>query len=103
MAQHDIFVMLICRLGEACSKTRLGAVFNSFSSVPQVIRPASRRLHATIARMKALAGKRYEVWEPQRENGAWRRIRTTDTRIFNPLLYQLSYPGADAASREAGL
>src|SRR4051812_16793734 len=26
-------------------------------------------------------------------NGAWRRIRTTDTRIFNPLLYQLSYPG----------
>lgn len=28
-------------------------------------------------------------------NGARRRIRTTDTRIFNPLLYQLSYPGAD--------
>lgn len=27
-------------------------------------------------------------------NGARRRIRTTDTRIFNPLLYQLSYPGA---------
>ena len=26
-------------------------------------------------------------------NGAWGRIRTTDTRIFNPLLYQLSYPG----------
>ena len=25
--------------------------------------------------------------------GAWGRIRTTDTRIFNPLLYQLSYPG----------
>ena len=23
------------------------------------------------------------------------RIRTTDTRIFNPLLYQLSYPGVD--------
>ncbi len=37
------------------------------------------------------------------EDGAWRRVRTTDTRIFNPLLYQLSYPGADAASREAGL
>lgn len=28
-------------------------------------------------------------------NGARRRIRTTDTRIFNPLLYQLSYPGAE--------
>ncbi len=26
-------------------------------------------------------------------SGARRRIRTTDTRIFNPLLYQLSYPG----------
>ncbi len=26
-------------------------------------------------------------------SGAWGRIRTTDTRIFNPLLYQLSYPG----------
>jgi hypothetical protein len=26
-------------------------------------------------------------------DGAWGRIRTTDTRIFNPLLYQLSYPG----------
>jgi hypothetical protein len=26
-------------------------------------------------------------------NGAQGRIRTTDTRIFNPLLYQLSYLG----------
>ena len=26
-------------------------------------------------------------------NGARGRTRTTDTRIFNPLLYQLSYPG----------
>ena len=29
-------------------------------------------------------------------DGAWGRIRTTDTRIFNPLLYQLSYPGISA-------
>ena len=29
--------------------------------------------------------------------GAWGRIRTTDTRIFSPLLYQLSYPGPEAA------
>ncbi len=28
------------------------------------------------------------------KNGASRRNRTTDTRIFNPLLYQLSYRGA---------
>ena len=27
------------------------------------------------------------------ENGAQGRIRTTDTRIFSPLLYQLSYLG----------
>jgi hypothetical protein len=27
------------------------------------------------------------------KSGAQRRIRTTDTRIFNPLLYQLSYLG----------
>ena len=26
-------------------------------------------------------------------NGAQRRNRTTDTRIFNPLLYRLSYLG----------
>ena len=30
-------------------------------------------------------------------NGARRRNRTTDTGIFNPLLYQLSYPGAERA------
>ena len=31
-------------------------------------------------------------------NGARGRIRTADTRIFNPLLYQLSYPGIAAAA-----
>ena len=30
-------------------------------------------------------------------DGAQGRIRTTDTRIFSPLLYQLSYLGEDAA------
>ena len=36
-------------------------------------------------------------------NGARRRIRTTDTRIFNPLLYRLSYQAEGAQySREAG-
>ena len=39
------------------------------------------------------------------KNGAQGRIRTTDTRIFNPLLYQLSYLGivAIGVDREAGL
>jgi len=31
-------------------------------------------------------------------NGARGRIRTADTRIFNPLLYQLSYPGIRKAA-----
>ena len=35
------------------------------------------------------------------KSGAQGRIRTTDTRIFSPLLYQLSYLGiADLAERE---
>ena len=33
------------------------------------------------------------------KNGAQGRSRTTDTRIFSPLLYQLSYLGAAAARR----
>ena len=32
-------------------------------------------------------------------SGAQSRNRTSDTRIFNPLLYQLSYPGTFAAGR----
>ena len=36
-----------------------------------------------------------------RGDGAWGRIRTTDTRIFNPLLYQLSYPGEASARGRA--
>jgi hypothetical protein len=35
----------------------------------------------------------------QFENGAQGRNRTTDTRIFSPLLYQLSYLGALAGKR----
>ncbi len=30
---------------------------------------------------------------PRRRGGAQRRNRTTDTRIFSPLLYRLSYLG----------
>ena len=33
------------------------------------------------------------VYGVESKNGAQRRDRTTDTRIFNPLLYQLSYLG----------
>ena len=34
-----------------------------------------------------------------RYDGAWSRNRTSDTRIFNPLLYQLSYPGPQSQHR----
>ncbi len=34
--------------------------------------------------------------QQSRNCGARRRNRTTDTRIFNPLLYRLSYPGDGA-------
>ena len=44
-----------------------------------------------------------QVPEPGRGDGAWGRIRTTDTRIFNPLLYQLSYPGKPSARARGGL
>ncbi len=39
------------------------------------------------------------------ENGARDRNRTSDTRIFNPLLYQLSYPGnvAPEGAKSGGL
>ena len=37
------------------------------------------------------------------ESGARGRTRTTDTRIFNPLLYQLSYPGIFAAANGLAL
>jgi hypothetical protein len=40
------------------------------------------------------AARHPQPFEFSEENrGAQRRIRTTDTRIFNPLLYQLSYLG----------
>ena len=31
------------------------------------------------------------------KNGGWRRNRTADTRIFSPLLYQLSYPATSCS------
>ena len=35
-----------------------------------------------------------------KKSGAQRRNRTTDTRIFNPLLYRLSYLGIGVATDE---
>lgn len=40
----------------------------------------------------------FKSFEDEQNNGARGRDRTTDTAIFNRMLYQLSYPGAEAAS-----
>ena len=44
-------------------------------------------------------------WNLMKNCGAQGRNRTTDTRIFSPLLYQLSYLGAesDTAAKTAAL
>ena len=51
-----------------------------------------RKVGATCAK----AAKHLKYWMFFRRNGARDRNRTSDTRIFNPLLYQLSYPGNGA-------
>ena len=54
------------------------------------------RLAAVLQAWKGNRFWRIHHWksrEPGRQkNGGWTRNRTGDTRIFNPLLYQLSYP-----------
>ena len=41
------------------------------------------------------------MFNNERGNGARDRNRTSDTRIFNPLLYQLSYPGPKGGPKRA--
>src|SRR5690606_12026006 len=48
---------------------------------------------AAIAGAPATADVTHLVEITEENNGAQGRIRTTDTRIFSPLLYQLSYLG----------
>ncbi len=45
------------------------------------------------AAMLSARTRRRELLVLQKGRGAQGRNRTTDTRIFNPLLYQLSYLG----------
>jgi hypothetical protein len=42
--------------------------------------------------MQAVAVARDRTEERQERGSGWSRDRTGDTRIFSPLLYQLSYP-----------
>ena len=50
---------------------------------------------AASGSVRALRGRAARIRNLSGRSGAWGRIRTTDTRIFNPLLYQLSYPGRE--------
>ena len=51
------------------------------------------RLTAPDRTLEGAICRSFDMFRRRRgRNGAWGRIRTTDTRIFNPLLYQLSYP-----------
>jgi hypothetical protein len=59
---------------------------------PRMTAKVDRNVGATCAK----AAKHLAYWKFFGRNGARDRNRTSDTRIFNPLLYQLSYPGNGA-------
>ena len=75
-----------------------GRRFRAPRTVSEERSGASERPREPVA-----AGRWALIFTEKIRSGAWRRVRTTDTWIFNPLLYQLSYPGARVVSREAGL
>ena len=65
----------------------------------QITSACATRNHSAIFGLNC-SGRIIWKWRRKRKfgqtttkNGARGRIRTADTRIFNPLLYQLSYPG----------
>src|ERR1700722_965098 len=59
-------------------------------------RGARKRLVALPASPRRGGASQARAAGAAKGDGAWGRIRTTDTRIFSPLLYQLSYPGPRA-------
>ena len=68
----------------------------SNSSVRRRLLPARSRKEDAVPGTNAIRPQSGS-WRMYERSGAWGRIRTTDTRIFNPLLYQLSYLGAGPA------
>ena len=53
--------------------------------------PTNQTLFDSVVSEKADQGGRLTLNKERLFSGGQRRNRTTDTRIFNPLLYQLSY------------
>lgn len=72
------------------SRKMLGSAPGCSETSPAENRAAKRKIGKPEVRETTDA----LTFNGKERSGAWRRIRTTDTRIFNPLLYQLSYPGA---------
>ena len=86
--------------------TRQGGSFRRCDIIATLCCTAEKRgvsLETRFARLISRNGQDYAALQKTtarplqyyncEKDGAWGRIRTTDTRIFNPLLYQLSYPG----------
>ncbi len=65
----------------------------------QMIKPSAKK-RQTHAERGIRVRRNFEDFENL--SGAQSRNRTSDTRIFNPLLYQLSYLGTGGAGRPAG-
>ncbi len=51
--------------------------------------------------MKKVTSLHFALHSPLVEGSGWSRNRTGDTRIFSPLLYQLSYPAVTKGGKNA--
>ena len=74
-----------------CSKFGGTVVLATDQRAPLI--KSAPRLRCTVAKGEPPECDLRREGDRRGDDGAWGRIRTTDTRIFNPLLYQLSYPG----------
>ena len=55
------------------------------------------------SKVKGAANRSFLIYgAPRKGNGGRRRDRTADTGIFNPLLYQLSYPATNVHTHREG-
>jgi hypothetical protein len=74
------------------TRTPLGHSPSKYQSLPRTMRPDSRKSDGQRHRAGMPLGRYPESFANHRlRNGGQGRNRTIDTRIFSPLLYQLSY------------
>ena len=91
--------------GGSRARTLRSEIERSGCACPAKLRRTDRRSELIVVR--TWYGPDIDPYKTLGNAGARGRIRTTDTRIFNPLLYQLSYPGTGpcpgGARRAAGV